>query len=119
MLKVRPNTTDMAAASPAVLARRRCEATSPTKAQPSCPTFAVLVPSVGREEERKTGGVQWGTLTSVVPEHPETGDKDEEVVQRLRVADLAEDAHEQQREGAEDGRGEDDEPAAEPVLSTI
>lgn len=39
VLNVRPNTTDMAAARPAVLARRRCEATSPTKAQPSCPTL--------------------------------------------------------------------------------
>lgn len=54
-------------------------------------------------------------LTSVVPERPETGDKDEEVLQRLRVADLAEDAYEEQRDGAEDGRGEDDEPAAEAV----
>lgn len=39
VLNVRPDTTDMAAASLAVLARRCCEATSPTKAQPSCPTL--------------------------------------------------------------------------------
>lgn len=53
--------------------------------------------------------------TSLVPERPETGDEDEEALQRLRVADLAENADHQQREGAEGGRGEDDEPAAESV----
>lgn len=38
VLKVKPNTTDAAAARPAVRARSFCEATSPTKDQPRVPT---------------------------------------------------------------------------------
>lgn len=81
--------------------------------------FAVLAPIVDKKSKSVPQFAVGRRLTSVVPERPEPGDEDEKVLQRLRVADLAEDAHEQQREGAEDGRGEDDEPAAEPVLSTI
>jgi hypothetical protein len=38
VLNVRPNSTELPAARPAVLARNFCEATSPTKAQPRLPT---------------------------------------------------------------------------------
>ena len=54
-------------------------------------------------------------LTGVVPECPETDGKDEETLERLRVFDLAEDAHHKQRHGAEYGRDDDHEPAAEAV----
>lgn len=83
----------MAAARPAVLARRRCEATSPTKAQPSCPTLSCqLVSSVeGISSSLLTG------LTSIIPERPEADNKDHELLERLRVLDLAEDAYHEQR----------------------
>lgn len=74
--------------------------------------FVLLAHSAGQISLEVHSGRR---LTSVVPERPETGDEDEEVLQRFRVADLAEDADQQQREGAKDGCCEDDEPAAEPV----
>ena len=41
VLKVRPKTTDDAAATPAVRARSFCDATSPTKAHPMLPTSGI------------------------------------------------------------------------------
>lgn len=89
LLKVSPKMTDMAAATPAVLARRRCEDTSPTNAQPSCPTFAGQYIS-----NRILACVVLERLTSVVPERPEAGDKDVKILKRLRESSLAEDADE-------------------------
>lgn len=54
-------------------------------------------------------------LTSIVSERPETDSENEEVLERLRMADLAKDADHQQRNGTQYGRGEDDKPAAEAV----
>ena len=42
VLKVRPNSTELPAATPAVLARSFWEATSPTNAQPRLPTADLM-----------------------------------------------------------------------------